>query len=94
MYGIMPYIPREDRIVASQADSLTIMVSRNRQILLDDIARAEQRLAELADERDRLLRHVSELQKQLDLESAVADRPGPASQAQRRSEQPWGAKRG
>jgi hypothetical protein len=30
------------------------------------------------DERDRLLRHVSELRKQLDSESAVADRPGPA----------------
>jgi len=78
MYGIMPYMPREDRIEASQTDPLTIMVSRNRQILLDDIARAEQRLAKLADERDRLMRHASELRKQLDSESAVADRPGPA----------------
>jgi hypothetical protein len=54
------------------------MVSRHRQFLLDDIARAKQRLAELAEERDRLLWHVSELRNQLDSESAVADRPGPA----------------
>jgi len=79
MYGTMPYIPREDRIEASPADSLTIMISPNRQNLLDDIARAEQQLAELADERDRLLRHVSQLRQQLDAESAVADRPDPAN---------------
>jgi hypothetical protein len=36
------------------------MVNRDPQLLLDDIARAEQRLAELTDERDRVLRHVSE----------------------------------
>jgi hypothetical protein len=54
------------------------MVNRNRQMLLDDIARAEQRLAELTEERDRLLRHVSELREQLDLEAAVARRPNPA----------------
>ena len=54
------------------------MVNRNRQLLLDDIARAEQRLAELTDERDRVLRHVSELRGQLDLEAADAQRPDPA----------------
>jgi hypothetical protein len=31
MYGVVPYISREDCIEASQADSLTTMVSRNRQ---------------------------------------------------------------
>lgn len=79
MYGTMPYIPREERIEASQSDSLTIMVSPNRQNLLDDIARAEQQLAELAAERDRLLRHLSQLRKQLDAESAVANQPDPAN---------------
>jgi hypothetical protein len=38
---------------------LTIMVSRNRQTGIGDITRVEQRLAELADERNRLMRHVS-----------------------------------
>jgi hypothetical protein len=71
----MPYIPREDRIEASQADSLTIMGSRNRQIILDAIARAEKRLAEFACERACLLRHLSGLHEQLDSESCVADRP-------------------
>lgn len=55
------------------------MIHRNRQLLLDDIARAEQRLAELTDERDRVLRHVSELRRQLDLEAADARRPDPAA---------------
>ncbi len=73
MYGTVPYIPREDRIEASQSDSLTIMVSPNRQNLLDDIARAEQQLAELADERDRLLRYVSQLRKQLDSEELCSN---------------------
>jgi hypothetical protein len=57
---------------------MTIMANRNRQILLDDLDRAELRLAELTDERDRVLRHVSELRGQLDLEAADEFRPGTA----------------
>lgn len=48
------------------------MVSSNRQILLDDMARAEQWVPELADVRDRLMRYVSELRQQLDSQSAWA----------------------
>jgi hypothetical protein len=59
MSGATPYIPRKDRIIASRTDPLTIMVSRNRQTDIGDITRVEQRLAELADERNRLMRHVS-----------------------------------
>jgi hypothetical protein len=48
--------------------SLEYAVSRNRPLLLDENARAEQRLAELADARDFLMRDVLELRQQLDVE--------------------------
>jgi hypothetical protein len=45
----MPYIPRGDPIEASQVDASTIMVSRNRQMLLDDIAHAKHRERKLVE---------------------------------------------